>query len=72
MRSIALSRSFFGRICISFIRAVLLVGTMLTPFEMAAQQTGTSKPLSSPPQSPPMAMHMGRATSLRELVQEAA
>jgi len=72
MRSIALSRSFLGRICICFIRAVLLVGTTLTPFEMAAQQTGTSKPLSSPPQSPPMAMHMGRATSLRELVQEAA
>jgi cobalt-zinc-cadmium efflux system outer membrane protein len=67
MQSIALSRSFFGRTCISLFSAVLLVGF---PFKGVAQQTRNSQP-GVPSESPGMAGHAGRSTSLRELVQEA-
>jgi len=68
MQSIALSRSFFGRICVSLFSAVLLVGF---PFKGMAQQTGNSQQPGVPSESPGMAGHAGRPTSLRELVQEA-
>ena len=71
MRSIYLSRSFFGCIRISLIGAALFVGTMLLPAKGAAQQTGNSQQPGSTPESPGMAEHAGMTVPLRELVEEA-
>src|ERR1700687_3704222 len=67
MRSIALSRSLFGRDRISLIRAVLLAGAMLLAVNTIAQESGNSGP-----QAPSAGMeHKGTPTSLPELVREA-
>jgi outer membrane protein TolC len=68
MRSIALSRSVFGRARISLIRAALLVGTTLIAANARAQLTETSQLPGS--QSAGME-HKETPTSLNDLVQEA-
>ena len=69
MRSIALSRIFFGCIRISLIGVALLFGTMLLVVTGAAQQIRLRRePML---ESLGMAEHKGTPTSLRELVQEA-
>jgi outer membrane protein, heavy metal efflux system len=68
MRSIVLSRRFFGCIRISLIGIALLFGTMVLVANGSAQQT--SQPDVSA-ESHGMAEHKGTATSLRELVREA-
>ncbi len=70
MRSIALSRIFFGFIRISLIGVELLFGTMVLVATGAAQQMQTS-PRADARESLGMAEHKGTPTSLRELVQEA-
>ncbi len=69
MQSIDLSRSVFGCIRISLIRAALLVGTVLLTVNGTAQQSVNSPP-GPTPESTDMVEHKGKPTSLRELVQE--
>ena len=69
MQSIYLSRNLFGCIRISFINVALFVGTLALVGNAAAQEMPTSQKLV--PESPSMAQHVGMATSLRELVQDA-
>jgi len=67
MRSIALSRSFFGHVRISLLRAALLLVTALLVVSARAQQVGVYETDS---ESPSME-HKGAPASLRELVAEA-
>src|SRR6266849_10087609 len=69
MQSIDLSRSVFGCIRISLIRAALLVGTVLLTVNGTAQQSVNSPP-GPTPESTDMVEHKGKPTSLRELAQE--
>src|SRR5712692_1266107 len=69
MQSIDLSRSVFGCIRISLIRAALLVGTVLLTVNGTAQQSVNSPP-GPTPESTDMVERKGKPTSLRELVQE--
>jgi cobalt-zinc-cadmium efflux system outer membrane protein len=71
MQSTYLCRSLFGCTRISLFSVAVLVGTMVLPAKGTAQQTGNSQQSASPPESSGMAEHAGKATSLRELIQEA-
>ena len=71
MRSIGLSRGFFGRVRRSLLTSALVVGTIAFASNVSAQdQPSPSKPVSVP-DSPQMATHAGAPTPLRDLVQEA-
>src|SRR5437660_8173340 len=69
MQSIYLSRSFFGCARISFVTAVLFFGTLLCAGDAGAQEPASPQRRTS--ESPGMAEHAGKPTSLRELIQEA-
>jgi outer membrane protein, heavy metal efflux system len=69
MRSIALSRSLFGCVGISLIRAALLLGAMLLAVNATAQQTVNWQVPGA--QSAAAMEHKEPSTSLRELVEEA-
>lgn len=71
MQSTYLSRSLFGCTRISLISAAVLVGTMLVPVKGTAQQTRNSSQPAPTSESPGMDEQAGKATSLRELIQEA-
>ena len=71
MRSIVLSRGFFGCNRILLSSATLLVGTMLFAVEGRAQQTVSPQAPVSMPESPGMAEHSGTPISLPELLREA-
>ena len=71
MRSIVLSRGFFGCNRILLSSATLLVGTMLFAVEGRAQQTVNPQAPVSMPESPGMAEHSGAPISLHELLREA-
>ncbi len=68
MRSVGLSRGFFGCTRISFITAALLLATLVLGGKAAAQEPS---PQRRAPESPGMAEHGGVPTSLHELVLEA-
>src|SRR5438132_276664 len=68
MQFMNFSRLFFGRSRISRISIALVVGTMFFTVNGRAQEIGNSQ---QPSLSPGMADHVGRSTSLQELVKEA-
>jgi len=71
MHSIGLSRSYFGRICISLSGLALFLATVLVAGDAAAQQPdGPPKPAPTTT-APEMPEHMGAPTSLHDLLQEA-
>jgi outer membrane protein, heavy metal efflux system len=69
MRSIGLSQNLFGCTRISFITAVLYVGTIALVGNAGAQEPPSSQ--GRVPEPPAMAEHNAAPTPLRELVQEA-
>src|SRR6266853_4123981 len=69
MQSTYLSRSLFRCTRISFITAALFFGTLALAGSTGAQEP--TSPHRRTSESPGMAEHVGMATSLRELIQEA-
>jgi len=71
MRSIGLSRRFFGCTRIALITAALLAGAMALTGRAGAQEPPAPKNPRSTAEAPAMAEHGGVPTPLRELAQEA-